>query len=943
MDQDTCVVCIEPFTKQPNRKQAKCRYCDIKACVGCTQKYLLSVPDDAHCMGCRKAWDREALDDILLTTWLNGEYKAHRENILLDRERSRLPAAQIIIERQKRIEEQQIPIRNQIMEQITEKENEMLTLRRKLWDQMRIIEALNRGEDLDAADGTGTGTVTQPKEERRVFIMPCPGATCRGFLSQAYKCGICDVYVCPECREIKGTDRDAAHTCNADTVATVQRMKKECRGCPECGVSIFKIEGCFARDTPVRLWDGTVKLSHDIVVGDELIGDDGKKRKVLSLVQGEDNLYEIKQTNGASYIVNSKHRLVLKYSGDKTVHWNEKETYWKVQWFDRDMKVSKSKRFNVKSTDTKDQVLVEANKFIDTLDFSDEIELTIEEYNALDVWTKRCMMGFKLSSTIQYDEQEVALDPYLLGLWLGDGTHSHPIIASNDIEVQKYLVDWCSKNDAELVHDEGVKFRIRRRGRLNHKGDSRDAIGFGSTCETCVGCKHKKMEICNSTATLLNTTETSDSKLTNPFTDLLKQYTLMSNKHIPKEYLMNSRETRLKVLAGLIDTDGNVPKDQQGKRAVIVQTEGQLVKDIEFLARSLGFVVNVQKTERKNISIFGNSPKDYKDVYKINISGELLHEIPTLIARKKCVGTVANKDYHRTSIEVSFKEYGNYYGWSVDGNKRFLHEDTTVLRNCDQMFCTACNTPFSWTTGKKIINGALHNPHYFEFLRKSNGGAMPRTAGDIPCGAFLPNAYIFDRDVVRVFAKPENKEAASKLYTALNSITHIQHVEIPAFTNRAEDMDQTDINIQYLRNLITEQRWKQLLQQREKKRLKKDEIRQRLEAFVGTCVDIYGRLMQAAQNHERKKGDLFPLLQESFVQLKALIVIINESMMEISKRYKCTVMNISEETMRIGRKKYTTGRKMNTRAKTTVVGADSDTDGSELEEDVPATNMIVPM
>ena len=501
MDQDTCVVCIEPFTKQPNRKQAKCRYCDIKACVGCTQKYLLSVPDDAHCMGCRKAWDREALDDILLTTWLNGEYKAHRENILLDRERSRLPAAQIIIERQKRIEEQQIPIRNQIMEQITEKENEIMRLRRKLWDQMRIIEALNRGEDPDAADGTGTGTVTQPKEERRVFIMPCPGATCRGFLSQAYKCGICDVYVCPECREIKGTDRDAAHTCNADTVATVQRMKKECRGCPECGVSIFKIEGC------------------------------------------------------------------------------------------------------------------------------------------------------------------------------------------------------------------------------------------------------------------------------------------------------------------------------------------------------------------------------------------------------------------------------------------------------DQMFCTACNTPFSWTTGKKIINGALHNPHYFEFLRKSNGGAMPRTAGDIPCGAFLPNAYIFDRDVVRVFAKPENKEAASKLYTALNSITHIQHVEIPAFTNRAEDMDQTDINIQYLRNLITEQRWKQLLQQREKKRLKKDEIRQRLEAFVGTCVDIYGRLMQAAQNRDRKKGDLFPLLQESFVQLKALIVIINESMMEISKRYKCTVMNISEETMRIGRKKYTTGRKMNTRTKNTET-IQSEQDYGDTSEEETANELI---
>jgi hypothetical protein len=37
-------------------------------------------------MGCRKAWTREVMDSILLTTWLNGEYKKHRENVLLDRE-----------------------------------------------------------------------------------------------------------------------------------------------------------------------------------------------------------------------------------------------------------------------------------------------------------------------------------------------------------------------------------------------------------------------------------------------------------------------------------------------------------------------------------------------------------------------------------------------------------------------------------------------------------------------------------------------------------------------------------------------------------------------------------------------------------------------------------------------------------------------------------------
>ena len=39
---------------------------------------------------------------------------------------------------------------------------------------------------------------------------------------------------------------------------------------------------------------------------------------------------------------------------------------------------------------------------------------------------------------------------------------------------------------------------------------------------------------------------------------LLKVYNLIKNKYIPLDYLVNDRKTRLAVLAGIIDTDGNV-------------------------------------------------------------------------------------------------------------------------------------------------------------------------------------------------------------------------------------------------------------------------------------------------------------------------------------------------------------------------------------------------
>lgn len=235
MANNTCSICIEKFTKVASRKKAACPYCDISACVGCTQTYLIGSYDDPHCMGCRKGWSREVLDSFALITWIEGDYKKHRQNILLDREKSRLPAAQLIIERMKEAQERQ-PILDELNKElirVTAIYRE--AFRKKDEEHLRIIN-LSRGL---AADGLPVS-----KEEKRVFVMPCPASSCRGFLSTAYKCGVCDIYACPECREIKGIAKDSDHTCDPNTVATVAAVKKECKNCPECGTNIFRIQGC---------------------------------------------------------------------------------------------------------------------------------------------------------------------------------------------------------------------------------------------------------------------------------------------------------------------------------------------------------------------------------------------------------------------------------------------------------------------------------------------------------------------------------------------------------------------------------------------------------------------------------------------------------------------------------------------------------------------------
>jgi DNA-directed RNA polymerase beta subunit len=69
---------------------------------------------------------------------------------------------------------------------------------------------------------------------------------------------------------------------------------------------------CFDPETPILLWDGSVKLGKDIVVGDILIDDNGQPTRVRSTCSGINNMYEITQEKGMSYTVTENHILTLK-------------------------------------------------------------------------------------------------------------------------------------------------------------------------------------------------------------------------------------------------------------------------------------------------------------------------------------------------------------------------------------------------------------------------------------------------------------------------------------------------------------------------------------------------------------------------------------------------------------------------------------------------------
>lgn len=145
--------------------------------------------------------------------------------------------------------------------------------------------------------------------------------------------------------------------------------------------------------------------------------------------------------------------------------------------------------------------------------------------------------------------------------------------------------------------------------------------------------------------------------------------------NIPRIFLCSSREDRLKLLAGIIDTDGysRIREAEYGPHVSgieIVQKRLGYIEDIEFLARSLGF----RATRIRNKYVNGAC------YYRTSIYGDF-PQIPVILNRKKLPARKQIKKVNRTGFTIKHIGYGDYYGFTLDGDGRFLLGDFTVTHN----------------------------------------------------------------------------------------------------------------------------------------------------------------------------------------------------------------------------------------------------------------------
>ena len=342
-------------------------------------------------------------------------------------------------------------------------------------------------------------------------------------------------------------------------------------GSPGCGK-------CLAKNTPIIMYDGKIKMVQDIKEGDLLMGDDSTPRNILSLARGKEKMYKIKQLNGDDYVVNESHILSLK--------------------------VVKIKNNHVTTN-------INGNKY----KLNDIIDISILDYLNLDIDEKIQLEGYKVGINFNCDKLP-HIDPYIIGLQLGDGISSNSNkLNIQDVNVIKYLTN--------ILPIYGLYLH------------SKQILGYNST-ERYI---YKSNE------------------------NTLKHPLDFKYENIPDIYKYTSKENRLKLLAGLIDSNGYLNKKNNYFEILYSADKEKIFDDIIYIVRSLGF--SCYKDSRQLLIIEGNEIED----------------IPTIISEKKAnklkdVGNVLN-----TKITIEELGVDNYYGFTIDGNHRFLLGDFTVTHN----------------------------------------------------------------------------------------------------------------------------------------------------------------------------------------------------------------------------------------------------------------------
>lgn len=260
------------------------------------------------------------------------------------------------------------------------------------------------------------------------------------------------------------------------------------------------------------------------------------------------------------------------------------------------------------------------------------VNLSVREYLNKSKNFKHTHKGWRTGVEFPLTSNSLPLPPWILGAWLGDGMTGKLAITTGDDEIACEFVEY-----AKTI---GMRIRVEENSEKSiniHLRSGKGTYGRGGS----------------------------------PFGNALRSLGIFSDKRIPDCYKIASREDRLELLAGILDTDGY----NSGKGFHLTLKSEKLLDDVVFVARSLGFSAYksaVRKTCCNN-GVVGT-------YYSCSINGSI-DKIPCRIPKKKAKPRRQKKDPLVTGIKVEPIGVDDYFGFEIDGDRLFMLGDFTVTHN----------------------------------------------------------------------------------------------------------------------------------------------------------------------------------------------------------------------------------------------------------------------
>jgi len=222
------------------------------------------------------------------------------------------------------------------------------------------------------------------------------------------------------------------------------------------------------------------------------------------------------------------------------------------------------------------------------------------------------------------------------------------------------------------------------------------------------------------------------------------------------------------------------------------------------------------------------------------------------------------------------------------------------ISGCDQMWCPQCHTAFRWSTGQ-VERGAIHNPHYYEWLFDQNRGGARLTArrpagagggGALRCDGPIPTVMELQDHLPRVGLSARLARKKTEIVNHHRKLVELHQYHLPTVREHSTDRilraTCLDLRVRLLTNQITADKYKCLLNQAEKKVERNREYLQIANTFLVLQGDALRGFMHAIQlrlldtatpvNWETRVDDLTE-------QLNAHIGMANESIMALGKAF----------------------------------------------------------